>query len=375
MARRHTPYFHRQTELGAQMVDRIGFDAALAFTSTEQEHRATRNAVGVYDVYGQGPIDVKGPDSEALLQRLTARDVARRTAGEGRVLYTSLLNEAGGMIDDLTIYRLGPEHFWLVATPSRADVVERLLREHARDMRAYVTNIVPGTAYLSIQGPSSRELLSRLTEADLSSRGLPYFRFIHAEVAEVPMVLSRTGYSGELGYELYYSRDYGEHVWDAVLQTGTDLGATPAGLGALRSVRIEKKYPLYGLDMNETTTPWEAGLGWTVDFDGRDFAGRDMLLRQRDEGVDRKLAGLALPDLRVDPPPPGSRLEFAGTAVGRVTSSDRGYALGRTLALGYVAPAVEEGSVVSLASSEGQTLSATVTFEPFYDPRGERLRS
>lgn len=375
MARRHTPYFHRQTELGAQMVDRIGFDAALAFTSTEQEHRATRNAVGVYDVYGQGPIDVKGPDSEALLQRLTARDVARRTAGEGRVLYTSLLNEAGGMIDDLTIYRLGPEHFWLVATPSRADIVERLLCEHARDMRAYVTNIVPGTAYLSIQGPSSRELLSRLTEADLSSRGLPYFRFIHAEVAEVPMVLSRTGYSGELGYELYYSRDYAEHVWDAVLQTGADLGATPAGLGALRSVRIEKKYPLYGLDVNETTTPWEAGLGWTVDFDGRDFAGRDMLLRQRDEGVDRKLAGLALPDLSVDPPLPGSGLEFAGTAVGRVTSSDRGYALGRTLALGYVAPAVEEGSVVSLASSEGQTLSATVTFEPFYDPRGERLRS
>lgn len=375
MARRHTPYYHRIKDLGAQIVDRIGFDAALAFTSTEQEHRATRNAVGVYDVYGQGPVDLKGPDSEALLQRLTARDVARRTAGEGRVLYTSLLNEAGGMIDDLTIYRLGPEHFWLVATPSRADIVERLLCEHARDMRAYVTNIVPGTAYLSIQGPSSRELLSRLTEADLSSRGLPYFRFIHAEVAEVPMVLSRTGYSGELGYELYYSRDYAEHVWDAVLQNGGDLGATPAGLGALRSVRIEKKYPLYGLDMNETTTPWEAGLGWTVDFDGRDFAGRDILLRQRDEGVDRKLAGLALSDLRVDPPLPGSGIEFAGTAVGRVTSSDRGYALGRTLALGYVAPAVEEGSVVSLASSEEQTLSATVTFEPFYDPRGERLRS
>lgn len=375
MARRHTPYHQRIKDLGAQIVDRIGFDAALAFTSTEQEHRATRNAVGVYDVYGQGPVDLKGPDSEALLQRLTARDVARRTAGEGRVLYTSLLNEAGGMIDDLTIYRLGPEHFWLVATPSRADIVERLLCEHARDMRAYVTNIVPGTAYLSIQGPSSRALLSRLTEADLSSPGLPYFRFIHAEVAEVPMVLSRTGYSGELGYELYYSRDYAEHVWDAVLQTGADLGATPAGLGALRSVRIEKKYPLYGLDMNETTTPWEAGLGWTVDFDGRDFAGRDTLLRQRDEGVDRKLAGLALPDLSVDPPLPGSGLEFAGTAVGKVTSSDRGYALGRTLALGYVAPVVEEGSVVSLASSEGQTLSATVTFEPFYDPRGERLRS
>ena len=375
MARRHTPYHQRIKDLGAQIVDRIGFDAALAFTSTEQEHRATRNAVGVYDVYGQGPVDLKGPDSEALLQRLTARDVARRTAGEGRVLYTSLLNEAGGMIDDLTIYRLGPEHFWLVATPSRADIVERLLCEHARDMRAYVTNIVPGTAYLSIQGPSSRALLSRLTEADLSSLGLPYFRFIHAEVAEVPMVLSRTGYSGELGYELYYSRDYAEHVWDAVLQTGADLGATPAGLGALRSVRIEKKYPLYGLDMNETTTPWEAGLGWTVDFDGRDFAGRDTLLRQRDEGVDRKLAGLALPDLSVDPPLPGSGLEFAGTAVGTVTSSDRGYALGRTLALGYVAPVVEEGSVVSLASSEGQTLSATVTFGPFYDPRGERLRS
>lgn len=375
MARRHTPYYHRIKDLGAQFVDRIGFDAALTFTSTEQEHRATRNAVGVYDVYGQGPIDLKGPDSELLLGHLTARDVARRLSGEGQVLYTSLLNEAGGMIDDLTVYRLRPQHYWLVATPSRADFVEGLLREHARDMRAYVTNLVSGTAYLSIQGPNSRALLSRLTEADMSSGSLPYFRFIHAVVAEVPMVLSRTGYSGELGYELYYSREYAEHVWDAVLETGADLGATPAGLGALRSVRIEKKYPLYGLDINDTTTPWEAGLGWTVDFDGRDFAGRDALLRQRDEGVDRRLAGLAFPDLSVDPPRPGSGLEYAGRAVGTVTSADRGYALGRTLALGYVAPSVEEGSVVSLAVSEGQISSATVTFEPFYDPRGERLRS
>jgi aminomethyltransferase len=291
------------------------------------------------------------------------------------VLYTSLLNQAGGMIDDLTIYRLGPEHFWLVATPSRADLVERLLCEHAREMRAYVTNLVPGTAYLSIQGPNSRALLARLTEADLSSGSLPYFRFIHAVVAEVPMVLSRTGYSGELGYELYYSRDYAEHVWDAVLETGADLGATPAGLGALRSVRIEKKYPLYGLDINDTTTPWEAGLGWTVDFDGREFAGRDTLLRQRDAGVDRRLAGLALPDLSVDPPRPGSGLEYAGSAAGTVTSSDRGYTLGRTLALGFVAPSVVEGSVVSVAAGDGQLSSATVTFEPFYDPRGERLRS
>jgi aminomethyltransferase len=371
--RKHTPYFHKFIELGAELADRIGFDAAVVFTSTEEEHLATRNAVGIYDVYSQGPLDVKGPDAARLLSKVATRDVERRLNEDGRVLYTSFCNESGGMIDDLTVYRLGAEHFWVIATPSRAAIVEAWLEEQAADMAAYVTNLIPGTAYLSIQGPRSRELLSGLTNGDLSTETLPYFRCTRAEVAEVPMVISRTGYSGELGYELYYPRDYAEAVWDAVIEAGRPLGAVPAGLGALRSVRIEKRYPLYGLDLDETTSPLEAGLGWAVDLDRGDFVGADALRRQRDGGITRTLVGLAFQDL-TPLPKPGDTVLVGGEEAGIVTSADRGYALGRSLALAYVRPdAASAGAAVEVKSEA--TWPATVALEPFYDPKGERLRA
>jgi aminomethyltransferase len=373
MPRKRTPYFHKFLELGAELGDRIGFDAAVVFSSTEAEHLATRNAVGVYDVYSQGPLDVKGPDAARLLTRVAARDVDRRLPRDGQVLYTSLCNEAGGIIDDLTIYRLGPEHFWVIATPARAATVESWLEQQGAGMAAYVTNTIAGTAYLSIQGPRSRELLSSLTDADLSTDALPYFRSTHADVAEVPTLVSRTGYSGELGYELYFSRDYAEGVWDAVFEAGRPLGALPAGLGALRSVRIEKRYPLYGLDLDETTSPLEAGLGWAVDLDREDFVGAEALRRQRDEGVTRSLVGITFADLEPSPKP-GDEVRVDGRRVGAVTSADRGYALGRALALAYVEPAAaRDGTTVEIAGDA--TWIGTVALEPFYDPKGERVRA
>jgi aminomethyltransferase len=370
--RRHTPYFHKFVELGAELGDRIGFDAAVVFTSTRDEHLATRAAVGVYDVYHQGPIDVKGPDAARLLTRVAARDVERRMQRDGQVLYTSLLNESGGIVDDLTIYRLGSEHFWVVATPARAAVVQGWLARHAADVRAYLTDMISGTAYLSLQGPRSRELLTQLTDADLSSDALPYFRFAHADVAEVPMVLSRTGYSGELGYELYYPREYAEGVWDAVLEAGRPLGAVPAGLGALRSVRIEKRYPLYGLDLDESTSPLEAGLGWAVDLEREPFVGAEALRRERDEGVARTLVGLAFQDL--EPlASPGDEVLADGEPVGAVTSADRGWSVERSLALAYVRPdAARQDATLTVRG--GASWSATVSLEPFYDPKGERVR-
>jgi aminomethyltransferase len=371
--RRHTPYFHKFVELGAELGDRIGFDAAVVFTSTREEHLATRNAAGVFDVYHQGPLDVKGPDAARLLTNLAARDVEARMTRDGQVLYTSLCNERGGIVDDLTIYRLGAEHFWVVATPARATAVEAWLGRHGDGMRTYLTNTISGTAYLSVQGPRSRELLSQLTDADLSTDALPYFRFVLANVAQVPAVLSRTGYSGELGYELYYPREYAEHVWDAVLEAGRPLGAVPAGLGALRSVRIEKRYPLYGLDLDETTSPLEAGLGWAVDLDREAFVGADVLRRQRDEGVERTLVGLAFEDL--DPlANPGDAVLAGGEQVGTVTSADRGYALERSLALAYVRPDVAaQGASLNVAGAAAWPV--TVSLEPFYDPKGERVRA
>jgi aminomethyltransferase len=373
VARRHGPYSHRFVELGAELADRIGFDAAVRFTSVRAEHLATRERVGMYDVYHQGPIDIKGADAEALLQRLLARDVERRLE-DGTVLYSSVCNERGGMIDDLTCYRLSPEHFWLVATPSRAETVAAWATEQADDLRAYVTNTISGFGYLSVQGPRSRELLSSLADGDLSNEALRYFRFIEAGVAEVPMLVSRTGYSGELGYELYYDRDYAEHVWDSVLEAGRGLGVEPCGLGALRSVRMEKKYPLYGLDVSEETSPLEAGLRWAVDLDKNGFIGQEALNQQEETGIGRLLVGIELAD-DAFLPAIGDEVSADGKPVGAVTSSDTGHFLGRTLAMAYVPPDLV-GSTVTVTSAEtADSADGTVTDRPFYDPDGTRLRA
>jgi aminomethyltransferase len=371
MPTRHTPYHQRFIELGAEMGDRIGFDAAVVFTSTEREHLATRAAVGLYDVYYQGPIDIKGPDVQALLDQVLARDVPRRLATDGQVLYASVCNDAGGMIDDLTAYRLGPEHYWLIATPARAETVERHVTEVARDRRAYVTNCVSGTAYLSVQGPGSRGLLQPLTPADLSSDALPYFRFVSTTVADVPTLLSRTGYSGELGYELYYPRDYALHMWDSLIAAG----ATPCGLGALRSTRMEKKYPLYGLDVSETTSPLEAGLSWAVDLDAEPFIGRDALRRQRDEGIQRLLTGIELPDPSHVPAAGDPVTNADGRVLGVLTSTDRGWFVGTALAMGYLPADLEPGSSVTVTSRDGTAATGTTTHRSFYDPDGVRVRS
>jgi aminomethyltransferase len=353
------------------MGDRIGFDAAVVFTSTEAEHIATRTGVGLYDVYYQGPIDIKGPDAQALLDQVLARDVPRRLASEGQVLYSSVCNAEGGMIDDLTAYRLGPEHYWLIATPSRAEVVQAHVTEQARDRRAYVTNCISGTAYLSVQGPGSRELLAPLTAADLSDESLPYFRFVETVVADVPTLVSRTGYSGELGYELYYARDYALHVWDTLVATG----ATPCGLGALRSVRMEKKYPLYGLDVGETTSPLEAGLGWAVDLGSTTFIGRDALMRQRDEGITRLLVGIEFPDLSFVPAAGDVVSGLDGNELGTLTSTDRGWFLGKALAMGCLPAGLLPESAVTVTSADGAKGEGLTTDRPFYDPEGVRVRS
>jgi len=204
MIRKHTPYFHQFLSLGAEMVDRIGFDAAFKFTSIENEHLATRNRAGLYDVYYQVLVDVRGADAEKLLQRALVNDVARMV--DGKVLYSSLCNDAGGMIDDLTCFRLTSSHFWLCPTPSRVDRITAYLTELASGLNAYITNLGAGRAFLSVQGPLSRQILAPLADVDISSAAaLPYYSFTRGTVAGVPdVVISRTGYSGELGFELFY---------------------------------------------------------------------------------------------------------------------------------------------------------------------------
>jgi len=375
MARRHTPYYHKFVALGAELVDRIGFDSAYKFTSVEAEHLATRRQAGLYDVYYQVLLDIRGRDAERLLRRTLVNDVARLPAG--KVLYSSVCNPDGGMVDDLTCLRLGPDHFWLCPTPSRVDTVAAWMEAWAQGLNAYVTNLRSGRAFVSVQGPRARDILSRVTDCDLKTASLPYYAWTRGTVAEVPdTVISRTGYSGELGYELFYPGEYAEHMWDALLAAGKPDGLVPCGLGALRSVRIEKRYPLYGLDLDETTSPLEAGLGWTVRFENPDFIGRDALLRQRDQGIGRLLVLVEFPDLEFLPAP-GDAILVDGRAVGKVTSADRGYHLRKTLAMGYVEPKVAvDGQTATIKHvADGATGDGIVRTAAPYDPERKQVKA
>jgi aminomethyltransferase len=333
----------------------------MVFTSVEQEHRATREGVGVFDVYYQIAVEVAGRDAETFLQGVIVADAANLPVQ--RAVYTSLCNSAGGMIDDLTCFRLSPERYWLFPTPSRVQAVLAALTSAQSGHSIAVTHLGYKNAYMSIQGPNSRRLLGALTEADLSTTALPYYSFVETTVAGVPeTLLSRTGYSGELGYELFYPVEYAEHVWDRVFEAGADLGIRACGLGALRTLRLEKKYVLFGLDANETTTPLEAGLGWTIQFAKPHFAGKEALERQRTAGPERRLVLIEFETLDFVPPIAAPILA-GGTEVGKITSADRGYTVGKALALGYVTtPHARQGQQVLVAGPEGtQSISEPST--------------
>ncbi|MFI5013206.1 MAG: aminomethyltransferase family protein [Hyphomicrobiales bacterium] len=371
---RHSPYHHKFVELGAEFVDRMGMAAPLKFSSTEAEHRATREAVGVFDVYYQVPVEVAGRGAAGLLQHHLVADIAALPVG--KVVYSSLCNETGGMIDDLTCFRLAPDRLWLFPTPSRIEAVVATLSKDAPANDCMVCNLGYKTAYLSVQGPRSRELIGKLSSADLSTSALPYYSFVTTTVADVPgTLLSRTGYSGELGYELFYPSECAEHLWDAVMSAGAVLGVTPCGLGALRSLRIEKKYPLYGLDLDETTSPFEAGLGWTVKLGKPRFAAREALERQKREGVSRRLMLVEFDGLGFLPGR-GDSISVEGRKIGSVTSSDRGYAVGKSLALGYVAAQEAlDGRRVIVDTASGGRSEGIMRERAVYDPSGGRVRS
>jgi aminomethyltransferase len=371
---RRSPYHHQFVELGAMFVDRIGFSAPLVFSSAEIEHRATREQVGLFDVYYQVAIQVAGKDAARTLGRALVADTERQPIG--RVVYAAPCNESGGMIDDLTCYRLAEDCFWLFPTPSRCAQSLGAVAQAVSGSNATVTNLGYKNAYISVQGPNSRALLERVTSSDLSSTALPYFSFTHGTVAAVPDVLiSRTGYSGELGYELFYASEYAEHMLRSLLEAGGSLGAQPCGLAALRSLRIEKRYPLYGLDVDETTSPYEAGLGWTVKLDKPIFVGRKALEDQKMRGTSRRLVLIAL-DRDAPLPTVGAVVSKEGTAVGKVTSAEVGYSVGHTLAMAYVTTAAAiDGASVAVSGTDGARWPGVLSLRAIYDPEGTRAKS
>ena len=334
MARR-TPLFDAHRALGARLVEFAGWEMPLSYRGAAEEHRAVRERCGLFDVSHMGEIELRGPAAAAVCQELTVNDVRRLRIGDGQ--YTVFCNERGGVLDDLIVFRLGPERYLLVvnAANTAADYAWVRARRSAE------------LALLALQGPEAELALRTLTALDLT--GLRPFAALEGGVAGVRTLVSRTGYTGEDGLELLVAAADAPPLWEAVLEATRRRDGLPAGLGARDTLRLEAGLPLCGTDMDETTTPLEAGLAWVVKLDKGDFVGRAVLAEQAARGVTRRLVGLELAEPGV--PRHGYPVWRDGAAVGTVTSGTRSPTLGTYIGLAYV---------------RGRRVPARVVARPFY---------
>jgi aminomethyltransferase len=357
-ALRRTPLYETHRRLGAKLVEFGGWEMPVSYRGIIEEHHAVRNAAGLFDVSHMGEIAVSGRDAAAVCQMLTTNDVRRLT--DGQVQYTLLCRPDGGVVDDVTLYRRAAERYFFCVNASNVAKDLAWIREHAG--AATITDESDATALLALQGPRAAAILARLTDAPLAS--LRSFRFVAGTVASCPTLVSRTGYTGEDGFELYVAAGDAEPLWTALLEAGRGDGIEPIGLGARDTLRLEAALPLYGHELDDTTTPLAAGLARFVVVDGDDFFGRAALLREREVGSLRRLVGLEMraPGIARQ----GHAVLAAGAVVGRVTSGTHAPTLGRAVALAYV-DAVHAVTGAPLAVDiRGRAIAAAVVPTPFY---------
>lgn len=341
------------------MVEFAGWEMPVQYKGVIDEHLAVRSRAGLFDVSHMGEIEVRGAGALEFCQRLTANDLSRLKLFQAQ--YNLLLNEQGGVIDDVIFHRLQPEIFFICVNASNTQKDFDWIERQAAG-RVEVENVSAKYAQLALQGPLAANILQPLTAHDLASLKAFYFAF--ADVASIRCLMARTGYTGEEGFELYCDGADAERLWSALLEAGAPVGLVPVGLGARDTLRLEKAYPLYGHELDDTTTPLEAGLEWVTKFSKRDFIGRDILLRQKEAGVARKLVGLEL--LEPGIARGGYGLFEGGKSIGRVTSGTKSPSLGKAIALGYVAS--EQAGVDHVVEVEirARKVPAKIVSLPFY---------
>lgn len=396
MPERRTPLYDNHIRLGAQMVKGGGdYMFPLSYTSPVEEHINTRTNVGMQDLSTMGEVDVKGPGAERLLNHLLVNEIKDLLPGQAR--YSTMCREDGGVVDDITVYKFNDEHFMVVTSSGPRKKTARWIADHAVGTSTYVTDISPAVALPVVQGPRSRDFLKAVAQ-NVDIDALKFFRFAPARINETELLISRSGYTGELGYELYTPAEEAGALWDYLVQQGREFGLKPYGVAAMQTLRLEKAFPLYGNDINEDYTPFHVGLDRWIRFDKRDFIGRDALLRLQQTGLDRRWVGLTLQgDIpaavnaavwsvgAVNPndekilsgPEAGTKKDriLPGEEVGHVTFSERGHSVGKILALAYVRTSHSYPGSRLLVDVKGKPVPAVVTPTPFFDPQGARLRA
>jgi aminomethyltransferase len=333
---RRTPLYDEHKALGARLVDFAGWEMPVQYGGPKggikAEHEAVRTRAGLFDVSHMGEAVFRGPDAEKAVQRLVTRDVGRLETGQAG--YAAVCYENGGTVDDVIVYKR-PDDFLVVVNASNRDKDLAHFRENTEDLDVEVADESDDWALLALQGPEAADLLQKITETDLS--GLRPFRSVEGEVAGARTLISRTGYTGEDGFELYLSPDDARRVWRELL----DAGAAPAGLGARDTLRLEAGMCLYGNELDPETTPLEAGIGFAVHLDKEEgFIGREALRKEREEGLRKRLVGFEVEGrgiARHDHP-----VTSGGEEVGRVTSGTKSPTLDKAIGLALVSPRVED---------------------------------
>jgi aminomethyltransferase len=356
-----TPLYELHKRAGARLVEFSGWEMPVQYSSIVEEHQAVRNRVGLFDVSHMGEFHVEGPDAELFLQYLVPNDISRLQTHQA--LYTQLCLPDGNTIDDLLIYCL-PEHYLLVVNAGNIEKDFQWITEQASGFIVTVSDKSKETALLALQGPLSEQILQPLTSTPLQE--IAYYHCADGVVAGVQCLISRTGYTGEDGFELYFLGSEAVRLWEAIIAEGERQQTTvqPAGLGARDTLRLEAGYCLYGHELDEQTNPLEARLGWTVKLNKGEFIGRDALLTAKQEGPQKLLVGIELLDRGV--PRSGYAIYQGEEQIGVLTSGTRGPSVQKNIALGYIKPAYAKVDEQVQIEIRGNRLAAKIVALPFY---------
>ena len=353
-----TPLNQLHKDLGAKMTDFGGWEMPVEYTGIIEEHKAVREKCGIFDVSHMGEILVRGEDAAESLQKIITNDLKKLV--DGKIIYTPICKEDGGIIDDLLVYRLKEDEYLLVVNASNIEKDFNWVKEHVLD-KTEVENLSDDYAMIALQGPESKKILTTLTDIDLNS--MDYYTFRQAKAAGLDMIISRTGYTGELGYELYFEPEKAESVWQELMDAGKEFGLKPCGLGARDTLRLEKMYALYGNDIDETTNPLEAGLSWTVSLEKGDFIGREKLMKIKGNCCQRKLVAFIINERGMARH--GYEVYAEEEKIGEVTSGSYSPTLNKSIGMAYLdSDYAEPGTEIEIKVRK-RTIKAEVVKGPF----------
>lgn len=351
---------NKHISLGAKMVPFAGYNMPVQYEGINAEHATVRQGVGVFDVSHMGEFILKGENALDLIQRVTSNDASKLY--DGKIQYSCLPNENGGIVDDLLVYRIDEKSYMLVVNASNIEKDWNWIQQYnTKDVEMH--NISDKTSLLAVQGPKAAEALQSLTDVDLAS--MEYYTFVKGQFAGVDNVLiSATGYTGAGGFEIYFDNEHADKIWDAIFEAGASLGIKPIGLGARDTLRLEMGFCLYGNDIDDNTSPIEAGLGWITKFT-KEFTNSEALKAEKEAGVKSKLVGFEMIDRGI-PRHDYEIVDAEGQVIGRVTSGTQAPSLQKAIGMGYVNKEFAKEGTEIYISIRNNKIKANVVKFPFY---------